>query len=86
MLLNISPQLEQFVKREVANGNFLDEEAVIEHALGLMLRDYDEAVPGMRAGLNDVEAGRTQPLDEAFREIHIRRAAMDQASPDEIFG
>ena len=69
MLLNISPQLEQFVKREVANGNFPDEEAVIEYALGLMLRDQEEAVLGIRAGLNDVEAGRTQPLDEAFRDL-----------------
>ncbi len=69
MLLKISPQLEQFVKRQVANGNFPDEEAVIEHALGLMLRDYDEAVLGIRAGLNDVKAGRTQPLGEAFRDL-----------------
>ena len=69
MLLNIPPLLEQFVKREVANGNFPDEEAVIEYALGLMLRDQEEAVLGIRAGLNDVEAGRTQPLDEAFRDL-----------------
>ncbi len=69
MLLNIPPLLEQFVKREVANGNFPDEEAVIEYALGLMLRDQEEAVLGIRAGLNDVGAGRTQPLDEAFRDL-----------------
>jgi predicted transcriptional regulator len=53
----------------VSNGNFADEEAVIEHALGLMLRDQEEAVLGIRAGLNDVAAGRIQPLKEALEDL-----------------
>lgn len=65
----LSPDLEKFVASEIASGNFSDHDAVVEHALQLLRRDREEAVRGIEAGLEDVAAGRTQPLDEAFDEL-----------------
>lgn len=65
----LSPDLKEFVDNEVASGNFSDQEAVVEHALRLMQRDREEAVRGIEAGLEDVAAGRVQPLDEAIDEL-----------------
>jgi predicted transcriptional regulator len=33
------------------------------------LREEDETLDGIRRGLADADAGRTQPLNEAFAEI-----------------
>ena len=68
-MTHISTDLEQFVDQEVASGRFADRDAVIEHALRLFQRDREEAILGIKAGLEDVAAGRTQPLDEAFDQI-----------------
>ena len=68
-MTEISPDLKEFVDREIANGNFSDQEAVVEHALRLMQRDREEAVRGIEAGLEDVAAGRLEPLDEAFDDL-----------------
>ncbi len=64
----ISPDLKNFVAGEV-NGNFSDQDAVIDHALRLMQRDREEAVRGIETGLEDIAAGRVQPLDEAFDDL-----------------
>jgi putative addiction module CopG family antidote len=66
MTTSISQELERFVEQEVASGHFSDRTAVIEHALRLLQRDRADAIIGIQAGLNDVAAGRMQPLDEAF--------------------
>ena len=68
-MAEFSPEMEKFVANEVASGNFASEEAVIEHALRMMQRDREEAVLGIKAGLEDVASGRVQPLDEAFSDI-----------------
>lgn len=62
----LSPDIKEFVDSEIANGNFTDQEAVVEYALRLMQRDREEAVRGIAAGLADVAAGRVEPLQEAF--------------------
>lgn len=64
-----SSDLKEFVDREIASGNFANQEAVVEHALRLMQRDREEAVRGIEAGLEDVAAGRVQPLDEAIDDL-----------------
>ena len=69
MASDISPELEQFVEHEIASGNFTDRGSVIEHALRLMQRDREEAIAGIRAGLEDVAAGRVQPAAEAFGDL-----------------
>ncbi len=69
MSSGFSPELEQFVQAEIASGHFADRAAVIEHALRLFQRDREEAIEGIKAGLADVAAGRTQPVDVAFDEL-----------------
>ena len=65
----LSPDIKEFVDSEIANGNFSDQEAVVEYALRLMQRDREEAVRGIEAGLEDVAAGRVEPLEEAFDDL-----------------
>jgi len=69
MSVRISVELEPFVDREIANGNFADRDDIVNHALRLLQRDREEAIVGIKAGLADVAAGRVQPLDEAFDEL-----------------
>jgi len=66
MAVEISPDLEQFVEQEVASGHFSDRSSVIEHALRLMQRDREEAIQGIRAGLDDAAAGRIHSLEDTF--------------------
>ena len=75
----ISPDLEQFVEQEVASGRFADRDAVIAHALALLRRDREEAVAGIEAGLRDVAAGRTQPLDVAFDDLRKELGVREDA-------
>jgi putative addiction module CopG family antidote len=65
----ISPDLEQFVATEISSGRFSSRDAVIAHALRLLQRDREEAIAGIRAGLDDVAAGRVQSLESAFAEL-----------------
>lgn len=69
MVAPLNAELEQFVAAEIASGRFTDRESVISFALRLMQRDREEAVAGIQAGLADVEAGRVQPLAEAFADL-----------------
>jgi len=47
-------------------------------ATGLLLRDREEAIEGIKAGLADVAAGRTQPLDQAFDELRSELGISDE--------
>ena len=74
----ISPELEEFVRREIESGRFPNREAVLAHALRLFQRDREEAVAGIKAGLEDVSARRVQPLDEAFVELRRESDIADE--------
>lgn len=71
----LSAELEQFVKIEVASGRFPNREAVIDHALRLLQREREEARAGLVAGLEDAASGNMQPLADTFndlrREFHL---------------
>ena len=79
MSTGVSRELEQFVRAEIASGHFADRVAVIEHALRLFQRDREEAIEGIQAGLADVAAGRTQPLDAAFADLRNASKPIDGA-------
>ena len=61
--------LEQFVRRELASGRYGSTQELLIEGLRLLRRDRGEAVEGIQAGLDDMEAGRFQPLDEAFDDL-----------------
>jgi Arc/MetJ-type ribon-helix-helix transcriptional regulator len=65
----LAADLEQFVQQEIRSGRFPDRESVVAHALRLLQRDREEAVVGIRLGLDDVAAGRVQPLADAFADL-----------------
>jgi len=61
-------QLEEYAKRR---GQ--DAASVLDEALATYLEwqslDFEEAVEGIRKGYDDVKAGRTRPVAEAFAEL-----------------
>ncbi len=65
----MSPELEQFVQQEVASGRFSDREAFIAHAVRIVQVDREETIAGIQAGLDDMAAGRVEPLAEAIASI-----------------
>jgi putative addiction module CopG family antidote len=65
----LAADLEQFVQQEISSGRFPNREAVVAHALRLLRQDREEAVVGIRLGLDDVAAGRVQPLRDAFADL-----------------
>ncbi len=78
-MATISPDLERFVQQEVSSGRFEDRDAVIAHALALLRRDRSETVAGIEAGLEDVAAGRVQPLHVAFDELRRELGVHERA-------
>ena len=65
----LAADLEQFVQQEISSGRFPNRETVVAHALRLLRRDREEAVVGIRLGLDDVAAGRVQSLRDAFADL-----------------
>ena len=73
MNAHLPADLEQFVEAKVRSGRFTSPDEAITAAVRL-LRQHEEAeearvLEGIRQGLEDVRAGRTQPLAEAFADI-----------------
>jgi predicted transcriptional regulator len=64
-------QLDEYAKR---HGQ--DPAAALDEALGTYLdwerQDFEEAVEGIRQGYEDVKAGRTQPIEDAFEELRLK--------------
>ena len=64
-------QLEEYAQRR---GQ--DTAAALAHALAEYLewerQDYQETIEGIRQGLEDVKAGRTQSAEEAFEELRVK--------------
>lgn len=73
MNTHLPPDLEQFVQAKVQSGRFTSSDEAITVAVRL-LRQQEEAeeirvLKGIQQGLDDMRAGRTQPLAEAFADI-----------------
>jgi putative addiction module CopG family antidote len=73
MNTHLPADLEEFVQAKVRSGRFTSSEEAITAAVRL-LRQREEAeearaLAGIRRGLDDMQAGRTQPLAEAFDDI-----------------
>jgi putative addiction module CopG family antidote len=73
MNTHLPADLEQFVQAKVRSGRFTSSDEAMATAVRL-LRQQEEAeearaLEGIRQGLDDLRAGRTQPLAEAFADI-----------------
>jgi putative addiction module CopG family antidote len=73
MNTRLPADLEPFVQAKVRSGRFASSDEAITAAVRLLRRqeEAEEArvLEGIRRGLEDVRAGRTQPLAEAFADI-----------------
>lgn len=76
MQVVLSPKVTELLNEQVQSGQYESPMAVLEEALRALKerddREYWETVEGIRRGLADAEAGRVQPLTEAFQEIRRR--------------
>ena len=64
-------QLEEYAQRRGQDPAAALDEALAEY-LGWERQDFEQAVEGVRQGHEDVKAGRTQPIEEAFEELHLK--------------
>ena len=73
MNAQIAERWQLFIRSRIETGRYASEDDVLDHALALLKEreDAEEArvVEGIRRGLDDMRAGRTQPLDAAFADI-----------------
>jgi putative addiction module CopG family antidote len=73
MNTQLPADVEQFIEAKVKSDRFTSSDEVLTAAVRL-LRQQEEAeearvLAGIRKGLDDVRAGRTQPVAEAFADI-----------------
>jgi putative addiction module CopG family antidote len=70
---HLPADLEQFVQAKVRSGRFTSSDEAISEAVRLLRQreEADEAqvLEGIQQGLEDMRAGRSQPLAEAFADI-----------------
>lgn len=87
MTLTLTGELEQFVRDEVRRGAFASSsEYVRDLVRERYLKERDRAAKlkaldaALLRGIADAEAGRTIPLDEAFRRLRAELDLPDQRS------
>ena len=69
MQIDLPSELEPFVEQEFATGRYATREEVVVQALRWLREERQDAVLGIKQGLDDVATGRTQPVAEAFADI-----------------
>lgn len=71
MTLQVSADVEQLIRVQMATGHYESEDDLLRDAL-LALADRSEDVAAIQEGLDDLWAGRVHPLDEVDAEIRQR--------------
>jgi antitoxin ParD1/3/4 len=89
MTLTLTPELENFVRGEVKRGAFASSSEYVrnlvrerysrENERAIKLKALDAA---LARGIADAEAGRTMPLDEAFKRLR-KELDLGEKSPTE---
>lgn len=72
------PELDQLVRDKMATGEYASADELLLEAMRALV-DRDEAIAGIREGIDDMEAGRIRPLEDVDAELrkkhHIARDA-----------
>jgi putative addiction module CopG family antidote len=71
MTIELSSDASDFLRQRLATGLYSSEEDVVVQGLRLLV-DQEEAIAGIRRGLESLERGEGLSLDEAFNEIQRR--------------
>ena len=77
MNVSLTPELDRFVKDQLACGRYQTASEVIREGLRLLIERrqfFDELETKINRALEDVSAGRTFDPDEARRELAARRS------------
>ena len=73
MNLILSPEAEKLISEKLATGEYENASEVVDDALRALqvwrARDYDEAVQGIRQGLESAERREGRPASEFFDEM-----------------
>lgn len=79
MTITLTPELEQFVRREVEKGGFATNSEYIRDVLReryLKVREREEFRErfdaSLKQAIRDIEEGRETDLEDAFREVRER--------------
>ena len=63
MSYTFPPELDRLVRDKLATGEYASEEELLLEAMRALV-DRDEAIAGIRRGIEDMEAGGTRSLQE----------------------
>jgi antitoxin ParD1/3/4 len=74
IVINLEPNLEEFVRDEVKRGSFSSGSEYVENILRERyeddrIRQEQELADALAVGHEDIKAGRFMPLDEAFAKL-----------------
>lgn len=69
MTVEIPAEFESFLQQELKTGRYKSAEDVVAEALRILQQERTDTTAGIKAGLEDVAAGRLQPLSEAFSDL-----------------
>jgi Arc/MetJ-type ribon-helix-helix transcriptional regulator len=69
MTIEIPADLQPFVRQQLELGCFPNEQQLVTEALQLLRDEREQSIDGVKQGLADAAAGRTQPLNEAFADL-----------------
>ena len=81
-MIKLGQDLERFVQQEVDRGHFPDRESVLVHAVRLLQQERDEALHGIRLGLENVANGSTESLRDAFADVRTQWGNETRGSSD----
>lgn len=62
------PEVDSLVRSQMATGRYATEDELLKDAL-LTLSEREETLGDIRAGIEDMEAGRIRPLDDVADDI-----------------
>jgi Arc/MetJ-type ribon-helix-helix transcriptional regulator len=69
MTIEIPADLQPFVRQQLELGCFPNEQQLVTEALQLLRDEREQSIEGVKQGLVDAAAGRTQPLSETFGDL-----------------
>lgn len=86
MTLTLTSELEQFVREEVRRGAFASSSEYVRNLVReRYMQERDRAAKlealdaALTRGIADAEAGRTMPIDEAFKRLRSELALPEQS-------
>jgi antitoxin ParD1/3/4 len=68
MAYPFSPSVQGIVEQYMATGGYASEDELLLDAFAA-LRQRDEDLAAIQAGIADMEAGRVRPLDDVFADL-----------------